>query len=246
MLFKRLLDFWVVILLFLAWQMGVTLSQVNAIVMPSPLATVQAVLATPGLYLGALWSTVSLAVGGLAFGMGLGVLVALLSWYSRILRGLLTPVGIIFSSVPVVALIPILSRMFGYGGGTVLAVVAIISFFPFFVFVSSGLRALPAGSDNVFTVFGSSRWNRLIRLAIPSALPNFAVALRITAPNSILAAMVGEFLMKTGGLGNLLSSAADGFRTEQAIGASLVATFAAVMLFSACRWLEALIRARTL
>lgn len=243
-LFKRILDFWVLIGLVVVWQVGVSITNVNAIVMPGPFATVAAVFADPALYFGALVSTVSIALFGLCIGMSVGVSVAILAWWSRVLRGLLTPVGIVFSSVPVVALIPILSRMFGYGTGTVLAVVAILTFFPFFVFVSSGLRALPPGADNVFTVFGANPRTRLIRLAIPAAIPNWAVALRLTAPNSILAAMVGEFLMKTGGLGNLLSSAADGFRTEQAIGASLVATAAAVTLFGLCRIIESRLRAR--
>ena len=51
----------------------------------------------------------------------------------------------LFSSVPVVALIPVIARLLGYDTSTVLAIVVIITFFPSFVFASSGLRSAAAG-----------------------------------------------------------------------------------------------------
>jgi hypothetical protein len=60
-----------------------------------------------------------------------------------------------------VALIPILARLLGYNLKTELAIVAIISFFPSFVFTAAGLRALPAGSTDLFQANGASTWHRL-------------------------------------------------------------------------------------
>ena len=90
---------------------------------------------------------------------------AIAAWFSPIAAGLLNPLTVLFSSVPVVALIPVIARLLGYDTSTVLAIVVIITFFPSFVFASSGLGALPPGSEDLFHVLGASRFAVLLRLA---------------------------------------------------------------------------------
>ncbi|AOX18942.1 hypothetical protein A0U89_16805 (plasmid) [Kozakia baliensis] len=48
------------------------------------------------------------------------------------------------SSIPVVAIIPVLSRLFGYHMTTLIIIVAIICFLPAFVYMHAGLRSVPA------------------------------------------------------------------------------------------------------
>jgi NitT/TauT family transport system permease protein len=234
---------WGVLAILLAWQLWVSLAGLDAIVMPSPLAVARDLAGSPGVYAAAAGQTVLLAVLGLALGMAFGTLLALLCWLSRVLAGMLTPLGIVFASVPVVALIPVLARIFGYDQRTVLVIVVIISFFPAFVFTGAGLRALPAGSDDLFRVLGAGTWRRLRLLAAPAAVPDWAVALRIAGANAVLAAMVAEFLMGTGGLGHMFHAARSDMAMERALGASAVATLISVLGFLAASRLERAARA---
>lgn len=224
--------YWGVALVLLLWQGWVTAFELNAIVLPQPLDVVADVLQRPGLYLENGAQTLGIAVGGLLIGMALGTLVAILCWASPVLGGMLTPLGLVFSSIPVVALIPIVARLMGYDVRTVLAIVVIISFLPAFVFTGSGLRALPAGSADVFRAFGAGRWARFTRLVLPSAVPNWMIALRLAAPTAILAAMLAEYLMGTSGLGWMFRASAEDFDTERALGTSVVATIVSVLVFS--------------
>jgi NitT/TauT family transport system permease protein len=224
--------YWGVALVLLVWQGWVTAFQLNAIVLPQPLDVLADILANPGLYLANGGQTLAIAAGGLAIGMALGTLVAILGWASPLLGGMLTPLGLVFSSIPVIALIPIVARLMGYDVRTVLAIVVIISFLPAFVFTTSGLRALPPGSADLFRVFGAGRWARFTRLVLPSAVPNWMIALRLAAPTAILAALLAEYLMGTSGLGYLFRASAEDFGTERALGTSVVATIVSVLLFS--------------
>ncbi|MFC0388655.1 ABC transporter permease [Muricoccus vinaceus] len=236
-------DWWGVGLILLAWQAWVVLSGLNAIVMPHPLDVV-ADLAT-GLpdYLPALGVSLSAALAGLAGGFLLGLGLGILTWASPVAAGLLTPVTVLFSSVPVVTLIPVLARLFGYGPGTVVAITVVISFFPAFVFSSAGLRSLPPGSADLFRVLGASRWRVLLSLALPAAMPSLAVALRIGAAHALLAAMVAEYLMGSSGLGAMFAAAKSDLRTERALGASLIVAGVSLMLYllslRAERWARA-------
>ena len=94
--------------------------------------------------------------------------IAVLAWTSRLASGIVAPLGLVFSSVPVVTLIPVLARLFGYDIKTVVAIVVVISFLPAFVFTAAGLKSLPPGSDDLFRVLGASRWRRFAHLVAPS------------------------------------------------------------------------------
>jgi NitT/TauT family transport system permease protein len=244
MLATILSRYWGVALILLGWQAWVTAFQLNAIVLPQPLDVLADILRNPGIYLANAAQTAWMALAGLAIGMAVGTLLAILAWSSPLLGGMLTPLGVLFSSIPVVALIPVLARLFGYDGGTVIAIVAIISFLPAFVFTGSGLRAPPPGSEDVFRAFGSGGWARFTRLVLPAAVPDWMIALRLAAPTAILAALLAEYLIGTSGLGYLFRAAGETFDTERALGTSVVATIVSVMLFGGTLAAEAWVRRR--
>lgn len=223
--------YWGVIAVVLAWQLWVSLGELNAVVLPSPTAVATDIVTNPGLYLGNGAETLFVAVVGLAAGFAAGILLAIAAWASRILNGLLTPLGLVFSSIPVVALIPIIARLLGYDIRTVIAVVAISAFFPTFVFAGSGLQALPAGSADLFRVIGARPWQKFLRLVLPSAVPNIMVAIRLIAPEAVLAAILAELLMGKSGLGFLFREATSRFAMERAFGTSIVATVISVACF---------------
>lgn len=190
------------------------------------------IVTNPGIYLANGVQTLALAVAGLVLGLFVGTAVAVLAWTSRLLSGILVPLGLVFSSVPVIATIPILARLLGYDIKTVLAIVVVISFFPAFVFTSAGLRALPPGSSDLFKVIGAGRWKRFLHLVLPSAVPSWMIALRLSAPPAILSAIVAEFLMGTSGLGYMFRQSTADFDMARAFGTSVIATIVSVIAFS--------------
>jgi ABC-type nitrate/sulfonate/bicarbonate transport system permease component len=242
---RRLLrHFWGVLLLLALWQIWVELAGYNVIVMPRPIAVFGDLARHPLVYVKPALATLAVAFGGLVGGIALSLALAIVGWLSGLLRGLVIPVAVMFSAIPVVAIIPILARLFGYHQSTVLVVVMIITFFPSFVFGSAGLRALPPLSEDLFRVLGASRWTVLERLALPAAVPHLMIAMRLAAAHSVLAAMVAEFLMGTSGLGELFATTRADFKMDRAIGASLVAMAMSVTIYLAASAAERRVRER--
>lgn len=235
---RGIANLWGIVLLVVAWQLWVTIGAYNAIVVPRPLDVLNDLVTTPSAYIGPTAATILVSAVGLGLGMVLGAGLAVAAWTSRVLAGMLTPLGLVFSSVPVVCLIPVLARLFGYDERTVLAVVAVITFFPCFVFTAAGMRALPPMSGELFQSLGARRGTLLLRLALPAAVPQVMIALRITAAQSILAAMIAEFLMGTGGLGNLFAVSHTDFDMSRAFGASLVAMVLSTLVYAATAYAE--------
>lgn len=223
--------FWGVLLIVAAWEAWVLASGFNSIVIARPADVLHDIVGHPELYLPNGLHTLGIAMLGLALGLAVGTGAAIAAWASALLGGLLAPLTLVFSSIPVVAVIPIIARLLGYDTSTVLAVVVIISFFPSFVFTSSGLRALPPGSADLFRVLGAGRWKTLWRLALPAALPNWMIALRGAAPQAVMAATLAEFLMGSAGLGQIFHQAKDELDMARALGASAVVAVIAVAVF---------------
>ena len=244
LLLRLVEDYWGILLLLLAWQLWVVLNRFNPIVMPTPVAVLGDLVGHPMVYVRNVGITLAVAVFGLIAGMAVGTGLAVAAWFSPVASGLLNPLTVLFSSVPVVALIPVIARLLGYDTSTVLAIVVIITFFPSFVFASSGLRSPPPGSEDLFRVLGASRLSVLWRLALPAAMPNLAIAFKLAAAHAILAAMVAEFLMGTSGLGYLFAKTKSDFQTEQAFGASAVATVISATAFLLAGLVEKRVRER--
>jgi ABC-type nitrate/sulfonate/bicarbonate transport system permease component len=223
--------FWGVLLIVAAWEAWVISSGFNSIVIARPADVLNDVVQHPELYLPNAAHTLGVAMLGLVLGMLVGTGAAIAAWSSALLGGLLAPLTLVFSSIPVVAVIPIIARLLGYDTSTVLAVVVIISFFPSFVFTASGLRALPPGRADLFRVLGAGRTKTLFRLALPAALPNWMTALRGAAPQAVMAATLAEFLMASSGLGHIFHQAKDELDMARALGASLVVSVMAVVVF---------------
>ncbi|MDB5817317.1 MAG: transporter-like protein permease, partial [Rhizobacter sp.] len=234
--------FWGVLLLAAAWEAWALANGFNAIVIARPADVLRDLAAHADVYLPNAAQTLGLALLGLALGMAVGTVAAVAAWSSVVLGGLLAPLTLVFSSIPVVAVIPIIARLLGYDLSTVLAVVVIISFFPSFVLTASGLRALPAGSADLFHVLGANRVALLWRLALPAALPNWMVALRNAAPQAVTAATLAEFLMGTSGLGNIFHMAKDELDMARALGASVIVAVLAIACFLLASWAESRVR----
>lgn len=230
----------------LAWQAWIVLAHVPAIIAPSPLDVFNGLMENWPTLLDAARETLQIALLGLTLGSSLGFLLACLGWFSPFIGGLLLPGVLVAQSVPVVAMVPVIARVIGYDIRSVIAITVLISFFPAYVFVRSGLNRLPAGSEEFFSVLGASRRDKLLRLAIPAAIPGLLTALRLSSASCVLATLVAEFLMGTQGLGFLIAFSAPRLDLQTGWGAALLALMISLTLFSIASGLEQRLRNRWL
>lgn len=235
---------WAVLLVVLMWDALVRWQGFNVIVLPDPWSVVRAIATDAPLYAKAAGLTLGVAVAGLLLGSLLGATLAVAGWVSRIVSGMVAPAALVVRSVPFIILIPVLSRLLGYNLTMVIVVVTLLSFFPSFVLVSSGLAALPAASADLGRVFGASRMRTLVNIALPAAIPNLFASIRLSASRAVLGAMVAEFLTGIDGLGKLFLLARGDLEAERAFAVATVAAVAAVALFLAAGRLESAVHGR--
>ena len=118
-------------------------------------------------------------------------------------------------------------------------------FFPGLCFCQQRVKNLAAWVGRVLRrAGGNAEASKLLWLALPAAVPGMAVALRIGAAYSVMVTMISEYLMQTGGLGNMFALTSQAFETERAWGASLVAMALSVALYNAAGAVETRVRER--
>jgi ABC-type nitrate/sulfonate/bicarbonate transport system permease component len=140
-------------------------------------------------------------------------------------------VGAVLSSVPMIALAPILGVWFGVGLATRVTITLLVCVFPLLVAVVQGLRESRAGEQELFTVLAATPWQRFCRLALPSAVPLLFVGLKIAAPLAVLGALIGEWNGAERGLGVLMLNAMFGLQVPRLWATVVVACGVSMALY---------------
>jgi NitT/TauT family transport system permease protein len=105
----------------------------------------------------------------------------------------------------------------------------IVAFFPILSNTTQGLRSTDHNLLNLFELYGANRWQTLLLLKIPNALPYFLAGLRIAGGLALIAAVVAEFAAGSAGAGSGLA-----FRLlESQFRLNIPRLFAALVLLSA-------------
>lgn len=215
--------------LLLGWQAIVTLARVDPIIAPSPMAVVADVATHSSVYLRALAVTAATVAMGSLFGFLGGASLAIVAWWSAAWRGLTAPLATLVRATPLVVVLPLLTRMLGYGVSTNLTIIAIVVFFPIYILGGRALAAIPPGAWDLFRVLGATRRQALIYLVVPAAIPGIAVAARINASLAVLAGFGAEYVTGVGGLGAIYANERASF-TDPVLGWS-VAVLATMLTF---------------
>jgi NitT/TauT family transport system permease protein len=81
----------------------------------------------------------------------------------------------------------------------------IVAFFPILSNTSLGLNSADHNLRNLFELYRATRWQQLVLLRLPSAMPYFLGGLRIAGGLSLIGAIVAEFAAGTAGTGSGLA-----------------------------------------
>jgi sulfonate transport system permease protein len=218
--------------LVLVWFIWIEWADISPIVVPRPSAVWSDLTALPTDYVSAALATLVTAVIALAIGSTVAITAAIAASRSKFLAGLVVPVIVVLAATPLVALLPLLARVFGYEPGTVRILSATMVFFPVFVAARSGLAAAPSAAGDAIHALGTSAGRRFRLLELPAAVPHLAGGLRLAAGTAVIAAVVGESLIGRTGLGVEFTRAYRQLDLPRAFGVAIVIVVVAVSVFA--------------
>ena len=223
------------------WQALVTGFDLPPYLVPSPVLMVRTLL-TDWAALGlALWVTVKITVFAFLAATLAGVLISFVFVQSKRIETALFPYAVLLQVTPIVAVAPLIIIWVKNPTASMVICAALVALFPIISNTTLGLRSVDPDLQSYFKLNQGTRWQTLVRLRIPSALPYFFGGLRISSGLALIGAVVAEFVAGTGGSGAGLAyqilQAGFQLNIPRMFAALLLISLTGVALFAAMAWL---------
>ena len=187
--------------LFLAfWEFAVRRFGVSKFVLPPPSSIALALVDDFGSLFDSLLNTLKVTVEAFFAALVLGVLFAVLFTRSKLLELSLFPYAVILQVTPVVSIAPLIIIWVGldHVERALLILATIVAFFPILSNTTMGLKSADHNLLNLFELYRANRWQRLIELEFPSALPYLLAGMKISGGLALIGAVVAEFVAGSG------------------------------------------------
>ncbi|MFT4063830.1 ABC transporter permease [Paraburkholderia sp.] len=151
---------------------------------------------------------------GFALGAALGL--------SRTLEAYVLPSFNAVVQIPVLGWLPFLLLLVGVGEPLKYILIAHAALVPVTLSTLQGFRQAPHTLDEVARGYGYSRWQRIVHVVLPAAVPTLATGVRLAFTKAWLALVVVELVASSEGLGYLIVYGRQLFQLDLVMAAVVV------------------------
>ncbi|MGO3751570.1 MAG: ABC transporter permease [Peptoniphilaceae bacterium] len=219
-----------IVLVLLIWQLFSSFGIVKAFMLPSPLSVVNAFVKDFTLLMGHSKTTLVETFIGLSIGVTLGFIIALLMDKFNFVYKSVYPLLIITQTIPTIAIAPLLVLWFGYDMMPKIVLIILVTFFPIAIGVFDGLKSIDEDIIKLLKSMGASNLEILWHAKLPSILPQFFAALRISVSYSIVGAVIAEWLGGMSGLGVYMTRVRKSYALDRMFAVIFLISLISVLL----------------
>ncbi|BCH28864.1 ABC transporter permease [Mesorhizobium sp. L-8-10] len=228
------------LMLVAVWWAYVRLFKIPRFVLPPPAEVGSAFVAL--FRDGAIWPhlthTLGIILAGFAIGSGLGFALGFMLGKSPRVERIIGPYLFVFQTAPKIALAPLFILWFGLGLTSQIVLVVSLVFFPVMAGTILGLRSVPANFGFLAEVLHLTRRDRLVRIELPSAVPEIFAGLKVGAVQATIGAILAEWLSGGQGLGYLMVFAGTTYKTPMLFAMVLITSLLGILIYQALAGLE--------
>src|SRR3954453_835608 len=191
---------------------------------------------------GRLWTqfldSSTLFLSGFALALVIGIPAGLLLARVRALRIGIEPYIMILYATPMVALIPFILSLMGFGFGPKVLVVFLFAVFPILYNTVEGARSIKPELIEVAKSYRSSETALWREVMLPYTLPFAMTGVRLAIGRGLVGMVAAEFFLSSSGLGRLIMTASQNFDIGAVYGIILLIGLIGVGLMRFGRALE--------
>lgn len=170
-----------------------------------------------------------------------GTLIAIVLWWSDILRKILDPYIVVLNSLPKIALGPIIIVWFGIGTTPIIVMAILIMIV---ITIISMLNAFTSCEENKILLLksmGANKLQILFKLILPNALLEFVSVLKINVGLTWVGTIMGEYLVSRAGLGHLIVYGGQVFNLDLVMASTVTLCLLASLMYFLVLLIEKLI-----
>jgi NitT/TauT family transport system permease protein len=240
---SRLAPLVLLALLLATWEIACRAMDVPSYFLPPPSAVAVALGEHFPVLFQASWRTLSVALIALVLASLIALALALITALSPLLDRAVRPLASVVQVTPVVAIAPLVLIWAGldHPERALVTLAVLVAFFPIFSGAAAGLRSADPDLERLFALYGAGRWQRVLRLRLPSAAPFLLEGHKVGAGLALIGAVVAEFGAGSGGVRGLawqILDAGNKLQTARMIAALVVLGAMGVALHAALEAVE--------
>jgi sulfonate transport system permease protein len=210
------ISFAVPLLIVIVWQVLGATGVVNTFFLPTPWEIIKGFkeLFVTGELLMHIGVSVNRAASGFVLGGSIAFLLAVWTGFSRSSENLIDPSIQWFRMIPNLAIAPLIILWFGFSETSKIVIIAVGSFFPIYINTFIGIRSVDNKLFEVAKVLQFNRYKQIVRLILPSSLPNILLGIRLSLAISWLSLVVAELIGANAGVGHMILYSSQSARTD--------------------------------
>lgn len=167
---------------------------------------------------------------GFTLGTALGIIIAIILWWSKFLSNVLEPFLVVLNSLPKVALGPVIIIWVGAGMPAIIVMALAISLIVTIMEILNGFLETDKEKIKMAQTFNANKQQILTKIIIPANIPTFFNSLKVNIGLSLVGVITGEFLVSKAGLGYLIVYGGQVFQLDLVMtGVIILAIVAAIM-----------------
>ena len=175
---------------------------------------------------------------GFAVGSIAGILIGLLTGFSKLAEAVGNPLIYSLYPVPKIALLPLIILWLGIGEVSKISIISLGVFFPVVINTYSGVKNIDPLLVKVAVSYRTSRLNIIRKVILPAALPVIFAGLKLAAGTSLLLLVAAEMIAAKEGIGAMVLHYGDLMLTTKLMVGVLVLSLLGLVFNRALEWLE--------
>ena len=137
---------------------------------------------------------------GFLSGTFLGVMIAIILWWSKFLSKVAEPFLVVINSLPKIALGPVIIIWVGAGMPAIIVMALAISLIVTILEILNGFLNTDKEKIKMVKTFNANRYQVLTKVVLPANISTFVNSLKINLGLSLVGVISGEFLVSKAGL----------------------------------------------
>lgn len=168
---------------------------------------------------------------GFLTGAILGVIIAIILWWSKFLSKVSDPFLVILNSLPKIALGPVIIIWVGAGMGAIIVMALAISLIVTVLEILNGFLNTDPELLKMARTFNATKLQTLTKIVIPANISTFINSLKVNIGLSLVGVITGEFLVSKAGLGYLIVYGGQVFQLDLVMTSVIILALVAWIMY---------------
>lgn len=228
--------------LLLFWELSAQFAWINPFITSSPSRIVKTVvdLYKNGSLFYHVGTTLWETLAGFFIAVTIGYAVALLLWWSNVARKIAEPYFVVLNALPKIALGPLIIIWCGTGSKAIVFMTILIGLIVAILNMLNGFMGTDKNKILLLQSMGATKLQILIKLVIPSSLPDFISMLKINVGMAWIGSIMGEYIVSKAGIGYLIVYGGQVFKLDLVMSAVFILCVLAAAMYAIVALIEKL------